>query len=104
TDPVCTSTDGRYIAFVSFASDLTATPDTNNVTDVFVRDRVAKTTKLVTANAAGTDTATDAYVRDTIAAQTALASVNVSGTTAAGGNSAWISGDGRFVTFLSAGT
>ena len=40
------SADGRFIAFYSFASDL-APGDTNNVEDVFVRDRkTGKTTRV----------------------------------------------------------
>ena len=40
------SSDGRYVAFYSYASDLVA-GDTNETSDVFVRDRVAKVTTLV---------------------------------------------------------
>jgi hypothetical protein len=40
------SADGRYVVFYSRASDLVA-GDTNNVTDVFVRDRTAGTTERV---------------------------------------------------------
>jgi uncharacterized repeat protein (TIGR01451 family) len=51
------SADGRYVAFASFADDLTATPDTNNRHDMFVRDMETGTTTLVSVdrdgNAAG---------------------------------------------------
>jgi Tol biopolymer transport system component len=40
------STDGRFVAFASFASNL-VTGDTNNTADVFVRDRVAHVTRRV---------------------------------------------------------
>jgi hypothetical protein len=50
------SSDGRYVAFVSEATDLAAN-DTNNGGDVFVRDRQTGQTILVSANAAGTGTA-----------------------------------------------
>lgn len=40
------SADGRYVAFISYASNLVA-GDTNNFADVFVRDRVAKKTERV---------------------------------------------------------
>lgn len=53
SNPVITP-DGRYVAFVSSASDLVAT-DTNNATDVFVRDLSLRTTTLVSVNGAGTD-------------------------------------------------
>lgn len=48
------SPDGTRIAFESYASDLTATPDTNGTTDVYVRDLETGTTTLVSTNAAGT--------------------------------------------------
>jgi len=47
--------DGRYVVFLSRATDLiTAPTDTNNAADVFVRDLMLKTTTLVSINAAGT--------------------------------------------------
>jgi hypothetical protein len=51
TDPV-TSGDGRYVAFQSAASDLTA-GDTNNTKDVFVRDLQTGTTMLASAKPSG---------------------------------------------------
>lgn len=47
------SADGRFIAFASFGSTLAA-GDTNEGYDAFIRDTVAGTTRLVTANATGT--------------------------------------------------
>ena len=47
------SADGRFVGFVSAASDLVA-GDTNGRGDVFVRDLVAGTTTLVSVNSAGT--------------------------------------------------
>lgn len=47
------SADGRYVLFTSVADKLVA-GDTNNATDVFVRDVVAGRTTLVSVNAAGT--------------------------------------------------
>jgi Ca2+-binding RTX toxin-like protein len=46
------SDDGRYVAFWSYASNL-VDGDTNNATDVFVRDRVTGTTKRISETAAG---------------------------------------------------
>lgn len=46
------SDDGRYVAFVSTASNLVA-GDTNGVADVFVRDRVANTTTRVSVATGG---------------------------------------------------
>jgi Calx-beta domain/Domain of unknown function (DUF4214)/WD40-like Beta Propeller Repeat len=48
------SSDGNRIAFQSFASNLAA-PDSNTTGDIFVRDRAAGTTTLVSINAAGTN-------------------------------------------------
>jgi Tol biopolymer transport system component len=65
--------DGRYVAFISYATNL-VTGDTNNNPDVFVRDLQTQTTALV--------------------------SVGASNTTAGVGQPA-ISADGRWVAFLS---
>ena len=122
-DPVL-STDGRFVAFSSSATDLVAT-DTNGQNDVFVRDLQAGTTKLVSVNQAGTnsgnglsldprisangrfvafssrandlvatDTNDDVFVRDLQTGTTTLASVNRTGTD--GGN------DGSGYSVLSA--
>lgn len=40
------SPDGRFVAFTSFADNLSAN-DTNNSTDIFIRDRVCQITELV---------------------------------------------------------
>jgi hypothetical protein len=50
------SGNGRYVLFSSSASNLVAR-DGNGATDVFVRDRVAKTTRLVDRTAGGTPAA-----------------------------------------------
>jgi Tol biopolymer transport system component len=72
---VSISDDGRYVAFVSAASDLVP-GDTNGVQDVFVRDLVSGTTTLVSADATG-------------------------GPANGSSLSPRISGDGRFVAFES---
>jgi Tol biopolymer transport system component len=71
------SADGRFVVFESGATDLTALPDANQTSDVFIRDAVADTTSLV--------------------------SVNKAGDAAAGGTSDLpaMSADGRLVTFRS---
>jgi Tol biopolymer transport system component len=46
------SSDGRYVAFVSFATNLVA-GDTNDCADVFVRDRRRGTTERVSVDSAG---------------------------------------------------
>jgi hypothetical protein len=70
------SADGRFVAFESFSTDLVSV-DTNNYTDVFVRDLHSGTTKLVTINKEGSDSGSGGSF-----------------------NSA-ISADGRFVAFVS---
>ncbi|HEU4507313.1 MAG TPA: hypothetical protein VFR78_03675 [Pyrinomonadaceae bacterium] len=47
------SDDGRYVAFTSFANNVTSN-DTNSSPDVFIRDMHAGVTRLVSVNAAGT--------------------------------------------------
>ena len=47
------SADGRFVAFTSLASNLVA-GDTNGCSDVFLRDRLARTTELVSLSADGT--------------------------------------------------
>jgi Tol biopolymer transport system component len=51
TDPAMTP-DGRYVAFVSAATNLVAN-DTNGISDVFVRDLLSGSTLLVSAGATG---------------------------------------------------
>lgn len=41
------SDDGRYVIFASSATDLSNIPDTNNATDVFLRDMVGNATRLI---------------------------------------------------------
>ncbi len=73
------SADGRFVAFASNSSNLVAN-DTNNASDIFVRDRQT--------------------------GSTILASINRSGTASGNGISELpaISADGRFVVFISAAT
>ncbi|MBY0276359.1 hypothetical protein K2Z84_13520 [Candidatus Binatia bacterium] len=53
-EDVAISADGRYVAFISAASDLLAPgQDTNGTSDVFVRDRVAGTTERVSVGTGG---------------------------------------------------
>jgi Tol biopolymer transport system component len=73
------SADGRYVAFVSAASNLVSV-DTNGVGDVFVRDRVAGTTELVSVATDGTQASLDSYLYY---------------------SHPTISGDGRYVVFES---
>ncbi len=72
------SGDGRYVAFSSLATSLVV-GDNNNVSDVFLRDRVAGTT-----------------------ARVSVSSTNGQADQASFGAS--VSGDGRFVSFLSTAT
>ncbi len=129
------SGDGRFVAFLSYASDLVAT-DTNGTRDVFVRDLQAGITTLVSVNSFGTDSGNcvsqdpvisddgrfvaflsdasdlvatdtngfqDVFVRDLQTGTTTLVSVNSAGTDSGNTYSVnpEISGDGRFVAFHS---
>ena len=51
--PNAISADGRFVVFDSFSSNLVP-GDTNNATDVFVRDRIAETTERVSIASDGT--------------------------------------------------
>src|SRR5437867_4406185 len=76
--PPALSADGRFVAFVSFATNLVA-GDTNGATDVFVHDRQAGTTERVSVASGGSQS-------------------NGSNVGSA------LSADGRFVAFQSAAT
>ncbi len=54
------SADGRYVAFLSQASNLVA-GDTNDHWDVFVRDRVARVTRRVSVSSGGAQANSDSY-------------------------------------------
>ena len=130
------SADGRYVAFVSSASNLVS-GDTNGTSDVFVWDRSAGTTVRVSVTSAGvqgngpsdapsissdgryvafssgatnlvagdTNAAQDIFVRDTLASTTER--VNLTSTAGqANGNASSpdISPEGRYVAFASAAT
>lgn len=136
------SADGRFVAFVSEATNLVS-GDTNGKADVFVRDTQAGTTTRVSVGAGGaqadaetrdgpaisadgryvafvsqasnlvagdTNDAADAFVRDTQAGTTVRASLgpsNEQGATEAQGETypgIAISGDGRYVAFVSDAT
>jgi Tol biopolymer transport system component len=78
SDSPSISADGRYVAFESLATNLVS-GDTNGAYDIFVRDRTAGTTTLVSKNSAGVEGDSGSY-------------------------SASISADGRYVTFQSSAT
>lgn len=138
--PADLSTNGRYALFVSSASDLVP-GDTNNATDIFVRDLVNGATILVSANTNGvaangasrspamtpdgryvafvsdatdlvpgdTNQIADVFVRDLQAGTTTLASVGAVLTNGAAvancsSQSPVISADGRYVAFFSTAT
>jgi Tol biopolymer transport system component len=127
------SADGRYVAFDSTASNLVLS-DTNGVSDVLVRDRLAGTTTRVSVADLGTEGnsysyspaisadgryvtfesdasnlvdgdvngVSDVFVRDTLTGTTRLVSVATDGTQGndTSYNSA-LSADGRYATFFS---
>ena len=74
------SSDGRYVAFIGFGSGFVSTLDTNNRSDVYLRDVNAGTTTLLSANLGGTAAANN------------------------GGDYPVISADGRFTFFESSAT
>ena len=76
------SADGRYVAFGSEASNLVS-GDTNNSSDIFVRDRQTGITELVSVATDGSPGNSDIF-------GSSISSINPS-----------ISGDGRYVVFFS---
>ena len=78
--------DGRYVAFVSAATNLVAA-DTNNMADVFVRDLQAGTTKLIS-----------------VGATTSANQFRPSPPLTIGSESPEITSDGRYVAFYSTAT
>lgn len=131
------SSDGRYVAFSSSATNLVP-GDTNNVADVFVYDRTTGAMELVSRNSSGvigngpsdgpalsadgryvafmsyasnlvagdTNNQRDVFVKDRVTGAVELVSVSISGANA----NNWspyepdISADGRFVAFTSYAT
>jgi Tol biopolymer transport system component len=134
SDTPSISANGRYVAFESAASNLVS-GDTNGYADIFVRDTLTNTTKLVSVNSSGvkgsggefpsisadgryvaflsfatdlvdgdTNGVEDVFVRDTLTNTTTCVSVNSSGVIGndrSYGHSS-ISADGRYVAFSSA--
>jgi Tol biopolymer transport system component len=124
------SANGRFVVFVSYASNLVAHDANGQESDVFVRDRETHTTELVTVSSRGVQsngfndepgmsndgrfivfvsTASNltgdpvaggfhVYLRDRVSGVTELVSPRASG---ARGNEAWpsVSDDGRYVVF-----
>lgn len=83
------SANGRYVAFMSSASNLVA-DDSNNASDVFIHDR---------------DTDNDGIFDEEGQTSTVRVSVSSDGAQANGSSTApSISGDGRYITFWSAAT
>ena len=70
------SADGRFVAFESSASDLSATADTNGVPDVFVRDLQLGVTTLVSVNQDGTAAANDGALSPAISADGQVVAFN----------------------------
>ena len=134
------SSDGRFVTFESAASNVLPN-DTNDTSDVFVRDRMSGTTELISIGVAGapadsyslfpaissdgryvaytsnasnlvvgdTNGVEDVFLRDCMSASTERASVNSSGDQANSSSghgplATDVSGDGRFVVFESSAT
>ena len=80
------SADGRYVAFVSYASDLVP-GDTNGLADVFVRDRQGGTTDLVSVDSGGTQGNTDSSGAPSISADGRFVACANNASNFAGGDS-----------------
>lgn len=113
------SADGRFVAFVSYATNLVPGPDTNESAEVFVHDRVTGETTRVAGVGGQAALASDSavisgdgryvaipaghlLVHDRVTGETTVASVSTTGEPATGSD--WvpaISYDGRFVAFAS---
>jgi len=133
SDTPSISADGRFVAFESDAANLVA-GDTNGAPDIFIRDRVAGTTRRVSIGSRGaqadggswypsisaggrfvafasyatnlvagdTNEATDIFIRDRVARETERVSIGIADAQADGNS--WypsISAGGRFVAFES---
>ena len=132
----CISGNGRFVGFVSSATNL-VTGDTNNVADIFIHDRQTATTTLVSVDSSGTqandisslggisddgrlvvfrsdatnlvtgdtNNSTDVFLRDRQNNTTTRVSLDSAGVQAnAACVSPQISGDGRVVAFTSGAT
>jgi Tol biopolymer transport system component len=123
------SADGRFVGFTSFAKNLVPGDD-DNASDVFVRDRAAKTTVLASVAivdgdllkggawcngmtpdgrwivfTAGKESRNSVYVRDLASGKTVHVSVGLGGKPADGDSGQGsISADGRYVAFESDAT
>jgi hypothetical protein len=62
------SDDGRYVAFMSNASDLSLTADSNNKSDIFIRDMQLGGTRLVSINKTGSATGNNGSFNPSISA------------------------------------
>ena len=135
--PAPVTPDGRFVAFQSDASNLVP-GDTNNVPDVFLRDRKLRTTTRISVSSTGAQSAggggspmaisadgryvlflsratdlvpgdtngsaTDVFVRDTVAGTTTLVSTKRDSTQVKDDTVGWdMTGDGRYVLFSSLG-
>lgn len=81
------SDDGRYVAFVSLASNLNGLSDTNNKTDIFVRDMQSNVTTLVSVNSNGDGTGNDFSIHPSISGDgNAIAFASPAGNLIAGDN------------------
>jgi Tol biopolymer transport system component len=74
-NPLSISPNGRMVAFVSNASNLTAN-DVNQQTDTFVHDRKTETTVRVGRQTANTDTTNTSVTFDSLAPDEAMADTN----------------------------
>ena len=87
-DPVI-SADGRYVAFWSYASNFVAIDANGSNPDVFVHDRVAGTTELVSLASDGTQGNNDSWEPDISADGRYVAFWSLAANLIPGGNALW---------------
>jgi len=129
------SADGRYVALITLADDLVDN-DTNNATDIFLKDLVTGSMTRVSVSSAGaqadfdssspalsadgryvvftssadnlitneTNFANDIYIRDTVLNTTRIVSRSTLGETDGDSDAASVSADGRYIAFQSNAT
>lgn len=83
------SSDGRYVAFYSYASDLVA-GDGNSTDDIFVRDLQNNTTERISVSEAGTDSNSNSYLTSISADGSCVAFISAASNLVAGdSNGKW---------------
>ncbi|MEO6391674.1 MAG: FG-GAP-like repeat-containing protein, partial [Pyrinomonadaceae bacterium] len=93
--PFDLSDDGRYVAFMSNASDLTNLNDANNNSDIFERDAQGGFTRMISINRFGTGTGNNASLDPSVSADGQLISF-----TSGASDLIAVDGNGNFDVFV----